>query len=274
MTRKNIQTTLPIQVGIETVKPDTARDWLLQNINNRAVRSRVVTAYARDMVAGKWRMSGEAIKFSPDGALLDGQHRLHAVVEADVAVPMLVVRGVDEAAQTVMDSGAARTAGDALKLIGEASHYSSLAAAARLAILYGLGEITGNVKVTNSEILEFAADNPSLRQAVELAGSWHGQIDVPMSALSVAVWRLLDVDADECILFFSRVADKTNLSARDPILALINRLAEVRRSGRRVERADYLSLIFRAWNYRRAGKSVTALPVRVNGGAVDIPEPR
>jgi hypothetical protein len=275
MTSTKTQSDRAVQVSIETIKPDTARDWLLQNTNNRRVRARVVDAYARDMVAGNWRMSGEAIKFGAAGTLLDGQHRLHAIVEADVAVQMLVVRGVDEAAQTVMDTGAARTAGDALKLLGEGTHYSALAAAARLAILYNLGEVVGNnIKITNTEIVEFAGANPDLRRAVELAGSWHGQIDVPLSILSMTTWRLIQVDADDCILFFSRVADKTNLSSRDPILALINRLAEIRRSGRRVERGDYLSLIFRAWNYWRSGKTVAALPVRVNGGAVDIPEPK
>jgi hypothetical protein len=97
---------------------------------------------------------------------------------------------------------------------------------------------------------------------------------VPPSILSYAVWRLMQIDADDCMLFFSRLADKTDLSARDAILALINRLTEIRRNGRRVERGDYLSLIFRAWNYWRTRKPVTALPVKVNGGSVDIPEPK
>lgn len=275
MTRSAEQHHQEVLVAIETVKPETAREWLTLNVNNRHFRPRIVSAYARDMAAGNWRMSGEAIKFSTSGNLLDGQHRLHAVIEADVAVPMLVVRGVDEAAQAVMDTGAARSPGDALKLLGEATHYSAVAAAARLAILYNLGVISGNgVKVTNTEIIDFVMGNPDLRTAVDLATSWRNQIDIPLSVMSMATWRLLSVDPDNCILFFSQLAEKTNLTSRDPILALINRLAEIRRSGRRVERGDYLSLLFRAWNYWRTGRLVSSLPVRVNGGAVDVPDPK
>lgn len=265
----------PLQVGVETVKPALAQEWLLRNTNNRRIRMRVVEAYARDMAAGNWRMAGEPIKFSKAGVLLDGQHRLHAVMVADVAVQLLVVRGLDDAAQTVMDTGATRSAGDALKLLGEESYYANIAAAARLAIIYEAGDVvSGNLKVTNTEIVSFVDEHPDIRRAVELASTWRNAIDVPMSVTAMAIWRLMQVDADDTVLFFSKAAEKTNLSARDPILALINRLAEIRRSSRRVSRADYLSLIFRSWNYWRTRRLVASLPVRDSGGAVAIPEPK
>lgn len=274
MTRK-IAASDAVTAEVELVKPATAEEWLGKNTSNRPVRERVVAAYARDMLAGKWRLSGEGVKFAADGTLLDGQHRLHAVVRADVAVWLLVVRGLAHESQLVMDSGVARTAGDALRLLGEGS-YSSLAAAARLAIDADAGRLRsgGTNKVTHTEVIDFIRDNPDMRTAVDLACSWRKQIDVPLSVLSLAIWRLLRVDGDACVLFFSRVADKTNLTSRDPILALINRLAEIRRSNRRADRADYLSLIFRAWNLWRTRKPVTNLPIQYQGGPVDIPDPR
>ena len=264
-----------VTATVEVVKPATAEDWLGKNQSNRAVRDRVVAAYARDMAAGNWRITGEGIKFATSGRLLDGQHRLHAVVRADVAVPMLVVRGVPEDAQEVMDSGAGRTAGDALRLRGEAN-YSTLAAAARLAIAYEAGRIASNSgeKTTHAEIIEFVSANEDLRYAVEVAASWRNAIDVPISVLVVAIWRLYRLNPEDCLSFFSQLANKTGLRSGDPVLALLNRLTEVRRSSRRLDRADYLSLIFRAWNLWRTRKSVQRLPVAVRGDSVDIPEPR
>lgn len=273
MTRKN--TDPGITAEVELVKPATAEEWLGRNYTNRTIRERVVAAYARDMEAGKWRLSGEGIKFAADGQLLDGQHRLHAVIRADAPVWMLIVRGLAQETQLVMDSGAARTAGDALRLLGETG-YSNLAAAARTAINYEAGRLQGanNTKVTHTEIIEYIEENPDLRRAVDLAASWRKQIDVPLSVLSLSIWALLRVDPDDCVLFFSRVADKTNLAPRDPILALINRLMEIRRSSRRMQQADYLSLIFRAWNYWRTRKQIAGLPVQAAGSSVDIPQPK
>lgn len=264
-----------VSAEVELVKPATAEEWLGKNQVNRRVRDRLVSAYARDMAAGKWHLSGEAIKFSKAGQLLDGQHRLHAVVRADVAVWMLVVRGLAEDTQQVMDSGAGRTAGDALRLRGE-PNYSTLAAGARLALQYQSGRIVSdNAKLTHTEIIDFIDENADMRYAVELAGSWRNAIDVPVSVLVLAIWRLYRVNAESCLAFFSQLANKTNLRSGDPILALINRLAEVRRSNRRLDRADFLSLIFRAWNYWRTGRTVQSLPIATRGGdSVDVPQPR
>jgi len=263
-----------VTARVEEVKPVTAEEWLGKNTANRNVRPRVVDAYARDMAAGRWRLSGEAVKFSHDGLLLDGQHRLHAVIAADVPVWMMVVRGLDPETQKVMDSGAARTAGDALRLRGETA-YSALAAAARLAIAYESGRLGATRdKATHTEILDFIEGNADLRYATDLGASWRGSIDMPQSTLIVGIWRLLRLDAEACIQFFSQLADKTNLHTGDPVLALLNRLVEVRRSNRRLNQGDYLSLIFRAWNYKRARKNVTSLPVTIAGGSIDIPEPR
>jgi hypothetical protein len=74
-------------VQIIDVDPATAESWLAKNPNNRNLRVPVVQSYARDMVSGNWMLNGETIKFDQSGKLIDGQHRLSAVVTADVTVP-------------------------------------------------------------------------------------------------------------------------------------------------------------------------------------------
>lgn len=262
---------------VELVTPQIAKEWLDLNGSNRNIRDRLVAAYTRDMLSGRWQMAGEPVKFSNSvpPRLLDGQHRLHAVVKSGMDVLLPIVRGLSDDTQQVMDSGAGRTAADALRMRGEAN-YSNLAATTRLAIAYEGGRLnTQPEKATHTEIAEFIVINPDLRYAIELAVSWRNGIDMPMSILGLVIWRLYRIDREACLTFFTQLAEHTGFEPRSPILALHNRLAEVRRNRRLLGRADYLSLVFRAWNYWRTGKAVKNLPISVGGGgAVDIPEPR
>lgn len=74
--------------------------------------------FARDMASGAWKFNGETIKFSTDGNLLDGQHRLNAIIQSGCTVKMMVVWGLDESSQDTVDIGAARTVADMLDMEG------------------------------------------------------------------------------------------------------------------------------------------------------------
>lgn len=102
----------------ELITPESAKTYLLKNSNNRAVSQKVVNGYAEDMIAGKWKLTHQGIAFDADGVLIDGQHRLLAIVKANVAVMMLVTMGAAADTRLVCDSGRARTMGQSLHLHG------------------------------------------------------------------------------------------------------------------------------------------------------------
>lgn len=106
-----------MELAIETITPKQAEKYLQFNTSNRNLRKALVSQYARDMQNGKWRLTHQGVAFNCDGTLLDGQHRLMAIVESGVTVQMLVARGVDSKHQLVMDDHAKRSAGDALTLL-------------------------------------------------------------------------------------------------------------------------------------------------------------
>ena len=84
-----------LRLTVETITPDIARDYLEQNVsNNRNISDRHVAALARDIKAGRYAQNGETLKFSPEGELLDGQHRLWGCIVADKPFTTAVVRGV------------------------------------------------------------------------------------------------------------------------------------------------------------------------------------
>lgn len=100
------------------VGPDQASKWLEVNISNRTVRPSRVKQYAEAMSHGQWLYTADPIRFDEDGRLIDGQHRLMAVVRSEATIEMQVVRGLSREAQDAVDTGAARTASDALKVRG------------------------------------------------------------------------------------------------------------------------------------------------------------
>jgi hypothetical protein len=80
---------------IETIDPETAKHWLLEyNFGRqRNIRRKWVSYLAEQMRLGRFRRE-TSIEFTktPDGRLelIDGQHRLSAVVESGIAQPFLI----------------------------------------------------------------------------------------------------------------------------------------------------------------------------------------
>lgn len=84
-----------VRTRIVEISPDKAKRWLGRNHpSNRPVAYKRVEAFAGDMREGKWRVTHQGIAFDEKGMLIDGQHRLHAILSAGVSVRMMVVWSV------------------------------------------------------------------------------------------------------------------------------------------------------------------------------------
>lgn len=102
----------------ETITPAKASLYLEKNSNNRRVRKEKVQKYARDMKSGRWKVTNQAVALNCDGTLLDGQHRLLAIIEAGVPVRMNVTRGMERDAMMGVDVGATRSVSDLANVSG------------------------------------------------------------------------------------------------------------------------------------------------------------
>lgn len=94
------------------VTPAMAKEFLKKNNANRTVRTRTVSALASAIQRGEWKLSHQAIAFDPDGNLLDGQHRLLAIVESGRTVPCLLALNADPNTFDVLDIGVRRNNAD------------------------------------------------------------------------------------------------------------------------------------------------------------------
>jgi hypothetical protein len=92
------------------ITPELARKWLGQNTaGNRNISKRTVEAYTREMIAGRWLLTHQGIAFNRTGELVDGQHRLHAVVASNATVTMMVTTGLPLEFNSPIDHGYGRT---------------------------------------------------------------------------------------------------------------------------------------------------------------------
>lgn len=97
-----------IDVNLEHVAPALATEWLQKNSINRNPNKATIKKYAADMEAGRWAITSDLIAFDPDGVLLNGQHRLMAVIKSGATVGMMVARGVPRESFAVTDRGRPR----------------------------------------------------------------------------------------------------------------------------------------------------------------------
>lgn len=100
----------------ENITPAKAKEYLNTVVGNRPISKAFVHSYADTMKRGKWLLNGMCIIFDNEGHLIDGSHRLHAVIEAGIPVRFDVIRGVDPQSFTTYDCGRHRTVGQLLAM--------------------------------------------------------------------------------------------------------------------------------------------------------------
>lgn len=159
-----------MQVTIENITPAQAREWLERNTKNRPIRQRHVDRLAADMTEDRWNKDGAPFRFDRAETLLDGQHRLHAIVKANRTLrDVVVVRGLDKDSFTTMDTGAKRSTSDALHIRGE-QNYSILSGALGIIVEYLNHGIMGHKLSfpTTNELIDVLDTAPGIRDSVRL----------------------------------------------------------------------------------------------------------
>lgn len=73
------------------VTPQMAAEWLATNPNNRSVNRNDVRRYAKKMQENDWIPNNDFISIESNGTLINGQHRLNAVILANRPVKLNVL---------------------------------------------------------------------------------------------------------------------------------------------------------------------------------------
>lgn len=242
---------LPIPVSqVVHVTPETAADWLRAHDSKQRPRSKsLVDRYADMMLDGEWVLSSDALGFDVDGAGVNGQHRLAAVVASGVTCPFIVCWNLAPESFEVLDNGKRRTAGDVLAVEGIANA-RNLASVARIFLAYrNAGHFSARsprAAAENLDVLGVVRDAPYLHEATTRADTYYrdsGQVltrSIVGAVYAAAVsegWPAADVHA-----FFDSVATGEGLWRGAPALALRTALVRAEVSGV-LTRARLLGLV-------------------------------
>lgn len=266
-----------MSIKYEAITPAVAEALLARNTNNRRLSPITVGYYKSQMLQGKWRENGETLKIADDGQLLDGQHRLAAIKECGLTIKMAVARDVDPDTAVTIDTGRNRGPADHLAVWGIKTDVNILAAAAVIAKRFDKsGKYNrSHYKIPPWEIIEFVEKHRGLQESLGRIPQSVGKI-CPR-AICVAMHYIFStyIDPTKAEIFFDRFNSGAQLKRGSPILALRNRLMEMKASRQslsnsynRVMVIYYFVQAFKAWMEDREMKSMLYKP----GSTPDLEE--
>ena len=257
------------------LSPSTANKWLKENDGNRHLRPSHVRFLRDQILNGEWQLNGQPIVIADDGTLLDGQHRLHAVVEADTAVPTLVVYGVDKMAYLSMDTGIRRTPADVVeKEYPEATKDLCMAAATGVhwscvieARFHGYaGSIGGKNRATNAHVVTYLAANPHIWSCAERL------LEFPKNARPVSIgqgtglyYQFMKRDRDTADEFMRRFFTGEDLKMNDPEYILRAALQKDAQRQAHWSPPARVKMVVKTWNRIRSGKTTAKYNVAMRG---------
>lgn len=264
-----------VQSEVMIVTPEEAQAWLGANHKNRRIRSVGVSAYAKDMAAGRWTLNGESIKIDKHGNLVDGQHRLSAVIESDSPVEMLVVTGLEPEAMDTVDTGMKRTTADVLGMGGE-KNQTILAAMLRRLVLRSEGRhiIQGTAAPTMASALAYLGDHSDVRYSAEFAANSGITKIIAPSVIGCGHWLFGQIDTTARDFFMGRIIDE-DVPPNHPARTLKGKMIAQRLAGKRPTSDETMYYLIRSWNLYRNGETPTRIHLPREGlSNANFPMPR
>lgn len=236
---------------IETITPDKAKGFLLNNKSNRPVSERNLRLLTNEMKRNNFHLTGESIKVAENGMLLDGQHRLLAIVATGKNIDMLVTRGLSNDAFKYIDTGKIRNAADVLGIEG-IKNSAAIAAMSQFIIRFERGVFSDSVKITNADVSNFVGKHH--KSLVESFGYGHNKENKLIPATTLASFHFIfkKINEGQSDDFCWKVAKGENLTKESPIYLLRQKMLQDIRSSKKMKRIEKIALIVKAWNaYRK-----------------------
>lgn len=258
---------------IETIMltPERAAELLEHNTLNRPLSQLHVERLARQIVAGKWKFNGDTIKIAATGDVLDGQHRLWAVIEAKKTVETLLVHGVDRDAFTTIDTlRKPRSGADVIALNGQMRYRNVIASALMWMLRWQRDMLesyqAAHNKIENSDIEEaFAAHGAGITRAAERTRNSRELVN--QSLLCFLYYILANRDADLAERMMDTLEDPAGVATTDPFFKL--RSYFTTNHHRRKEPLVVIALAIKAINAAHRNEKIGALTWKNQGSKVE-----
>lgn len=249
--------------------PDMAKKLLELNTSNRNIRKHKLDAYVRDMRSGNWPDNGQTISVSNRGVLFDGQHRLMAIIKADVVIPVRIVivehsREVKES----IDTGASKGMSDFLGMDGHADTHR-VAAGIRALYTYAKGrENYLNARdITISEMRRVLEMAPALPESVRESNRCKLAKPFPIGARALLYFGTASHPLHRS--FWNKMSGSEPATLDDPELVAIDTVNRMAASKTAVASPiAKANVLVRAWNARVSGTRLSRVVRNPRGNKV------
>lgn len=150
---------------IADVSPEMAQVILHKNTSNRKINIRGLSTRMRDIVDGKWELTGHGIVIAKTGELNDGQHRLWAAMLTGRNIKIPIFYGAQRASVRFIDSGIVRSNADRFHFSGVKNATSVSSIVSRI---YAVEH--GREPTVSERFDRYYAEEEVIQEAARLAG--------------------------------------------------------------------------------------------------------
>lgn len=187
------------------IMPKQALEMLKLNHHNRPVSKPTVVKYANELKMGKWVYNGESIKIAKDGRILDGQHRLLAIIKSGRSMDTEILYDLADDIFDTIDVGRGRSHSDIFALNG-VPYYSRKAASASavVSLLRKHTQINGGHKLSKGDLYEFYESNKDIFETEGVFNTRTGNspIGIPKKLTDSCMLYLLYFNEPELVISF------------------------------------------------------------------------
>lgn len=251
-----------MKLTIEKIDPSKARTYLAKNTGNfRPLHKATVARYADDMANGNWVQTGESIKFA-NGVLVDGQHRLAAIIESNTSIELAVAFDVNKGACYAIDSGRPRKISQWLSHIG-IKNACIAGSVGRMALLHDDDKwsVTAG-QHTPSQIIDYVVRHDTyIQDAIHSCSCLRGQLaGVSITIASTIAFLASDKklsSSSETITWFMRaLATGLELTKDQPVFHFRNKF--IQQTNMKQMTHFMQRMVFTlAWNKTASGEACT-----------------
>ena len=247
-----------MKATVEYITPEKAQMMLKNNKHNRKMSEAATEKYAQAMIRGAWIENGAPIIFSGD-TLLDGQHRLSALIKSGISREFVVVTDLHRSAFTTIDTGKRRNLQDILSIRKEENqktlaiaitHHSNFTATG------GFVKSKAQKNLTYAEFLDYNELHPQINRSVHFVCSFPRRQKSLMDPGPTACLHALFSDRDALLAdeFIRKFLTGENITESEPVCRLREKLIEAKTmlTSRGMPDEKSVSMIL-AWNATREG---------------------
>ena len=254
------------QVRIETITPKSAMRYLEKNTINRKMQPTHCDVLRHEMECGDWRLSNDAICFSPDGVLLNGQHRLNAIVQSGMSSSYIVLDGMEKDTIDILDTTLrARSPADIFAMRGEINTKALVTALHYVNAFLPDGKFNDgrrSARISQPDYDRLLKALPEVRDWVHFANTLKFS---PAPKSHIATMGILFSRSKEITYtpedFFHKYGTGNDLSIGNPILTLRNHQINERAQDKFIDRKRSFWMMTKAWNAIQSGKSMKVMRI-------------